>query len=152
MKNFLSFIVVLVFVFFAIVGIGKCVSSSDDDNVSSEPLTELAVDTTAVDFESIETPVSQVGAEGKSRESSEWDVFNDAEVGERSNIAGINFKILFENQYCLNLSSARKLTKKEVLKVCAAKPGKDIQFYVDGKNSSLADCYASRIGGVVDYR
>jgi len=92
-----------------------------------------------------------VGKDLPSNRNGDWEVFNDAEPGKRETIAGIDFELVFDNQYTSNLSSKRKLSKSEVVKVCKAKKGKDLYFYVDGKNESLADCYANSIGGVVQY-
>ena len=79
------------------------------------------------------------------------DVFNEAVDGQHETIAGIDFVLLYDNQYTSNLSSKRKLTKNEVVKVCKVKKNKDLYFYVDGKSESLADCYAHCIGGFIEY-
>lgn len=79
------------------------------------------------------------------------DVFNEAKDGQHETIAGIDFTLLYDNQYTTNLSSKRKLTKNEVVKVCKTKHNKDLYFYVDGRNESLADCYAHCIGGNIEY-
>lgn len=113
----------------------SCFSSESEGSASKSALDELAEDTSFVDPDGMDA----------------WQVFNDASPGQHETIAGIDFEILVGNKYCMNLSSKRKLTKGEVLKVCVAKEGKDLQFYVDGKNESLADCYAYSIGGVVKY-
>lgn len=94
---------------------------------------------------------TQTAVDNSQSNADGWDALNDAVSGERETIAGIDFELMFDNQYTSNLSSKRKLTKEEVIKVCKAKKGKDLYFYIDGKNKSLTDCYANSIGGHIEY-
>lgn len=81
----------------------------------------------------------------------QWDDFNNAVEGETEDVAGVRLSVLFKNDKTENLSTPKKLSKDEFKAVCKAKPGKDLYFYIDGATESLADCYASIIGGYKEY-
>ena len=116
--------------------------SGDWEDLSSWKLWEISYD-----------GVTTTQTETANKKDNGWDAFNDAKDGETAIIGGIKFRLMFNNQYTANLASEKKLTKKQIQKVCKDKKwkNKDLYFYEEGNTESLAGCYANYIGGYLTY-